>query len=169
MAVPGQAWETPLTKASPWEALRVSAAGDHLVPRGADSDRYRSRRCAGGLPRALASRRAHSRRQFSTTARSSNPHDSSLVRAGCQELIDGSFGIDRPGAVIGAAATGGTQALIAARQRRLDRQVAARAILGDLFRTEGLLLGVLDHGQWPLTASGLWKPGANFGVRLPQR
>ena len=54
------------------------------------------------------------------------------------------------GAVLGAGATGGVQALIAARQRRLDRQVAARAILGDLYRTEGLLLGVLDYGQWPV-------------------
>lgn len=54
------------------------------------------------------------------------------------------------GAVLGAAATGGMQAWIAARQRRLDRKVAARAILGDLFRTEGLLSGVLECGQWPV-------------------
>jgi hypothetical protein len=54
------------------------------------------------------------------------------------------------GAVFGAAATGGVQAWIAARERRLDRKVAARAILGDLFRTEGLLLGVLEYGQWPM-------------------
>lgn len=28
--------------------------------------------------------------------------------------------------------------------------MAARAILGDLFRTEGLLLGVLEYEQWPM-------------------
>lgn len=54
------------------------------------------------------------------------------------------------GAVLGAVATGGVQALNAAKQRRLDRRVAARAILGDLYRTEGLLLGVLEYGQWPV-------------------
>lgn len=54
------------------------------------------------------------------------------------------------GAVIGAGATGGVQALITAKQRRLDRRVAARAILGDLYRTEGLLLGVLEYEQWPV-------------------
>jgi hypothetical protein len=62
----------------------------------------------------------------------------------------GQLGLIVLGAVFGAAATGGVQAWIAARQRRLDRMVAARAILGDLFRTEGLLLGILEYEQWPM-------------------
>jgi hypothetical protein len=62
----------------------------------------------------------------------------------------GQFGLIVLGAVFGAAATGGAQAWMAAKQRRLDRKVAARAILGDLFRTEGLLLGVLEYEQWPM-------------------
>ena len=53
------------------------------------------------------------------------------------------------GAILGAAATGGVQTWIAARQRRFDRKVAAWAILGDLSRTEALLLGVLDYERWP--------------------
>jgi len=61
-----------------------------------------------------------------------------------------SIGLVVLGAVIGAAATGGVQAWIAARRRLLERKVAARAILGDLYMTEGLLRGVLDHQQWPV-------------------
>jgi hypothetical protein len=39
---------------------------------------------------------------------------------------------------------------MAHKQRLLDRKVAARAILGDLYLTEGLLLGVLKYQQWPM-------------------
>jgi hypothetical protein len=66
----------------------------------------------------------------------------------------GSVGLVILGAVIGAAATGGIQTWIASRQRRLDRKIAARAILGDLFMTEGLIRGVLEHQQWPMAFDG---------------
>jgi hypothetical protein len=58
------------------------------------------------------------------------------------------------GGVIGAAATGGIQTWIASRQKRLDRKVAARAILGDLFMTESLIRGVLEYRQWPMAFDG---------------
>ena len=54
------------------------------------------------------------------------------------------------GGVIGAAATGGVQVWIGKKQRLLDRKVAARVILGDLYLTEGLLQGVIEYRQWPL-------------------
>jgi hypothetical protein len=53
------------------------------------------------------------------------------------------------GAVIGAAATGGVQAWDASRNRRLQRLVAARVILGDLFITEAMLELVLKYQAWP--------------------
>jgi hypothetical protein len=65
-----------------------------------------------------------------------------------------SVGLVVLGAVIGAAATGGIQAWTGARQRRRERKVAARAILGDLFLTEGFLRGVLNYGQWPVAFDG---------------
>lgn len=66
----------------------------------------------------------------------------------------GSVGLIVLGAVIGAAATGGIQTWVAFRQRRLDRKVAARAILGDLFMTEALVRGVLEYRQWPMAFDG---------------
>lgn len=53
------------------------------------------------------------------------------------------------GAVIGAAATGGVQAWDALRNRQLQRMVAARVILGDLFITEAMLELVLKYETWP--------------------
>jgi hypothetical protein len=53
------------------------------------------------------------------------------------------------GALIGALATGGVQFLAGRRQRKLDRKVAARVILGDLFLAQGLAEGVLEWGRWP--------------------
>lgn len=53
------------------------------------------------------------------------------------------------GAVIGAAATGGVQAWDAWRNRRLQRMVAARVILGDLYITEAMLELVLKYEAWP--------------------
>jgi hypothetical protein len=53
------------------------------------------------------------------------------------------------GAVIGAAATGGVQAWDASRIRRIQRMVAARVILGDLYITEAMLELVLKYEAWP--------------------
>jgi hypothetical protein len=53
------------------------------------------------------------------------------------------------GAVIGAAATGGVQAWDAWRRRRLQRMVAARVVLGDLYITEAMLEVVLKYRAWP--------------------
>ena len=53
------------------------------------------------------------------------------------------------GAIIGAAATGGVQLRVARKQRLLQRKVAARAILGDLYVTEQMLELVLRRRRWP--------------------
>jgi hypothetical protein len=53
------------------------------------------------------------------------------------------------GAIIGAVVTGGVQLLAERRQRAIDRKVAARAILGDLFLAQGLAEGVMEWSRWP--------------------
>lgn len=53
------------------------------------------------------------------------------------------------GAIVGAAATGGVQAWDAWQRRRLQRMVAARVVLGDLYITEAMLEIVLKQGAWP--------------------
>jgi hypothetical protein len=53
------------------------------------------------------------------------------------------------GAIVGAAAAGGVQAWDAWKRRRLQRMVAARVVLGDLYITEAMLEIVLKHGAWP--------------------
>lgn len=53
------------------------------------------------------------------------------------------------GAVIGAASTGGVQALDAWRARRLRRMVAARVIQGDLYIAEAMLEVVRKYKAWP--------------------
>jgi hypothetical protein len=53
------------------------------------------------------------------------------------------------GAVIGAAATGSVRAWASRRDRILEREVAARAIFGDLFLLEALLQEMLTRREWP--------------------
>jgi len=53
------------------------------------------------------------------------------------------------GAVIGAFATGAVQLWAEHRRRAVERKVAARAILGDLFLAQGLAEGVAEWGRWP--------------------
>lgn len=62
------------------------------------------------------------------------------------------------GAIIGAAATGGIQTLIAKGQRKERRKVAARVILGDLYLTELFVKWVLNQQIWP--------PGLDIGRPL---